>query len=236
MFWTTHVKINMEFFKNITDILAKRNIIFYGTHNKQSVESLLDEEKKVISGAVLKRQEEFATGRWCARKIFKKMGLNSVPLLNGNRGEPIWPDGICGSISHTKGAYSAAAAFVDYYLSIGIDIENIKRKISEGAAKIILNKDETEWLPAAGTKREEYIKLIFSAKESVFKLFYPVIKRCFSFTAVSILPLSSEGIFSFILNEDFNNIFPKGKVFTGHYFYNKSWLLALSCLDSSRKD
>ncbi len=220
----------MEFFNNITDLLAKKNICFIGTYTKQPIETLLPEEKKFIAGCILKRQEEFATGRWCARKALEKLGKPSGDILIGDEGEPLWPESICGSITHTHKAFCAAGALSSEYLSIGIDIEDIQRKISDGASKFIVNNDEFEWLKQAEEKKEEYIKLIFCAKESIFKLFYPIIKRRFSFSVISLLPPTKEGHFTIILNKDLNKEFQKGWKGEGIYFSNKEWLLTLSYL------
>ncbi len=223
-------KKHMEFFNNIKDFLTKKNICFIGTYTKQTPETLLPEEKKFIEGCILKRQEEFATGRWCAREALKKLGMPSENILTGNEGEPLWPDGICGSIAHTHKAFCSVAALSSEYLSIGIDIEDIQRNITDGAAKFIVNNDEFNWLKQTGGKKEEYIKLIFSAKESIFKLFYPIIKRRFSFSVISLLPPTKDGHFTIVLNKDLNKKFQKGWKGKGIYFSSKEWLLTLSYL------
>ncbi len=220
----------MKFFQNIRNFLAKRDISFIGTHSRLSVETLLPEERNIISKTISGRQEEFASGRWCARKALEKLSDAQHLILAGNKGEPLWPEGICGSISHTEGAYCAAVAFSTKYNSLGIDIENIQRKIKDCTVQLIVNNDEFAWLSEAGEKRKEYEKLTFCAKESVFKLLYPIIKHHFSFPSISILPPSAKGYFSFILNDDLNNIMHKGYTGNGFYFYNKKWLLALSYL------
>ncbi|MBU1076483.1 MAG: 4'-phosphopantetheinyl transferase superfamily protein [Spirochaetes bacterium] len=222
----------MDFFNEIAEFLSEKDITFIGTHKKQSIRSLHREERKGITKAVLKRQQDFATGRWCARETIKKMGLKISPLLMGKEGEPLWPRGICGSISHSDGAYCSAGAFLKHHSSLGIDIEEKNRRINDNAAKFILNEDEIEWIRRKGKKKDEYITLIFCAKESVFKLFYPLIKRRFFFSSVSVFPPSINGYFSYIIKKDLSRIFSAGKIFNGYYFIDQNWVFTLCYLNA----
>ncbi len=214
----------MSFFNNIAESLKNKNIIFIHTDVVRSINSLHKDEVRIVSSSVLKRQEEFATGRWCARKALEKSGYSGFAVLsNGNR-EPIWPKGICGSISHTKGAYCCAVAKNNEYRSIGIDIENANRKISEGALKIILNDDEMDW---TSKKEDMYKRIIFCIKESVFKLLYPLIKDHFYFSSVSVLPVKSNNEFEFVLNKDLNKEFKTGNTYKGLYYYNDDLIFTI---------
>lgn len=222
----------MDFFKKIEDELLKDNIYFTGTHSKKSIDILFPEEKKNIAQAIIKRQEDLATGRWCAREAIKQLSVPEQPILIGNEGEPIWPEGICGSISHTKDAYCCAVASTDQYLSIGIDIENTTRKISSKTMAMIANEDEHIWLNTH-QNREKYEKLIFCAKESIFKLFYPLIKQRFFFSAVSLLPVISDTEFTFIINKELDHkYFINGKKYKGQYLFNTDWVFAFCFLEN----
>ena len=116
----------MTFFNDIADHLEEKDIYFIGTHEKQDINVLFPEEKESILNAVQKRQIDFATGRWCARKALEKLNIEPQPVLSGEERRPIWPDNITGSISHTNNGYCSAVASCDKYSAIGMDVENSK--------------------------------------------------------------------------------------------------------------
>ena len=73
------------------------------------------------------RAIEFRTGRAYAKCALTKLGLYNVELPVGADRVPIWPPGICGSITHTAGPagghVAAAVARTEVVGSIGIDAE-----------------------------------------------------------------------------------------------------------------
>lgn len=223
----------MAFFSRPDHLLAARDIHLAGTHALKTIKALRPEEKCGITGANLKRQKEYATGRWCARQALTKLGMPPQPVLRGKAGEPIWPSGVCGSISHTTGAYCAAVAFLDKYRSIGIDIENTQKEISPGVMELVLNKDEMTWLHKTNSKIREYAKIIFCVKECAGKLFYPIIKKKLSWEVISVLPPLKAGRFTFLLNENLGCDFRRGRLYSGCYFTNDEWIFTVCALSSA---
>ena len=61
--------------------------------------------------------------RTCARIALGRLGLPPAPLLSGPKREPLWPDGVVGSITHCDGYRAVAVARADQLASIGIDAE-----------------------------------------------------------------------------------------------------------------
>jgi 4'-phosphopantetheinyl transferase EntD len=57
-------------------------------------------EQAHVARAVERRRREFATGRWLARAGLRALGRPEVAIGVGALREPLWPDGIEGSISH----------------------------------------------------------------------------------------------------------------------------------------
>ncbi len=220
----------MAFFSRPAQLLVARDIHLVGTHILKTITALRPGEKRGITGANLKRQKEYATGRWCVRQALAKLGIPPQPVLRGKAGEPIWPSGVCGSISHTTGAYCAVVAFSDKYRAIGIDIENTHKEISRSALELVLNKDETIWLHKANSESRKYEKLIFCVKESAGKLFYPIIKKKLSFETVSVFPPLREGEFTFLLNENLSCDFRKGSQYSGCYFTNDEWIFTVCAI------
>ncbi|HEY7101617.1 MAG TPA: 4'-phosphopantetheinyl transferase, partial [Mycobacteriales bacterium] len=86
-------------------------------------EALLPEEEVLVARAVGKRRAEFTTVRTCARIALGRLGLPPAPLLSGPKREPLWPDGVVGSITHCDGYRAVAVARADQLATIGIDAE-----------------------------------------------------------------------------------------------------------------
>jgi 4'-phosphopantetheinyl transferase EntD len=68
----------------------------------------LPEEEPLIAKSVAKRRNEFITVRYCARQALGEIGVPPVPILKGEKGEPCWPDGVVGSLTHCDGYRGAA--------------------------------------------------------------------------------------------------------------------------------
>jgi len=143
---------------------------------------LLDEEQAIVGRAVEKRREEFATGRACARAALERLGHEPAPILSGERGEPLWPEGVVGSITHCNGYRAAAVAPSSELRSIGIDAEP-HAPLPEGLLGDIAWEEELAHLsdlsrldPAVHWER-----LLFSAKESVYKAWFPLARRWLGF-------------------------------------------------------
>src|SRR5882757_7343847 len=73
-------------------------------------ESLLPAEAQFLGRAVASRREQFAAGRACARRGLFELGIVNFPLAVAEDRRPIWPEGITGSITHTKGFAAAVVA------------------------------------------------------------------------------------------------------------------------------
>jgi 4'-phosphopantetheinyl transferase EntD len=144
----------------------------------------LPEELVLLGGAVATRRVEFATARHCARQALRRIGAPDGPILRGPKREPIWPAGIVGSITHCTGYRAAAVAHAADMLTIGIDAEP-HEAIRDRVVEHILRDEEHAWLATApaGTHWE---RLIFSAKESVYKAWFPLAQAWLGFEDASV--------------------------------------------------
>src|SRR5260370_38715827 len=84
-------------------------------------EALFPEEAAVVEHAVDKRRREFTTGRVCARRALLNLGRPAAPLLPGAHGEPQWPAGVVGSITHRQGYPAAGVGEVAPVASLRTD-------------------------------------------------------------------------------------------------------------------
>ena len=76
-------------------------------------------EAELIARAVDKRRREFRTVRHCARQALRQLGLPPAPVLRGERGEPRWPAGVVGSMTHCAGYRAAAVAHSCDFSALG---------------------------------------------------------------------------------------------------------------------
>ena len=143
---------------------------------------LFPEEAAAIRRAVDKRRREYATVRHCARRALADLGLPPVAILNGTGREPMWPAGVVGSMTHCDGYRAAALAPVGVVASLGIDAEP-HAPVSEGLLPLIGRPDELPRLAALAAAYPEvhWDRLLFSAKESVYKAWYPLARRWLGF-------------------------------------------------------
>lgn len=148
---------------------------------------LFPEEEAVIAKAVTKRRVEFTTARACARVALGKLGLPPVPILPGSHGAPVWPAGVVGSITHCAGYRACGVARVDDIVTIGLDAET-HDKLPDGVLDLIALEIEQERLVqlAEAVPGVCWDRMLFSAKESVYKAWFPLARRWLGFKEASI--------------------------------------------------
>ena len=154
---------------------------------------LYPEEAELVARAVVKRRREFATGRALAREAFAELGVPAGPLLAGERGAPLWPTGTVGSITHCDGYRGCAVASEAAMLTIGIDAEPDAPLPAGLLPDIALPRERAALARlAADRPGPSWDRLLFSAKESVYKAWFPLAGRWLGFedAELSIDPLT----------------------------------------------
>ena len=73
------------------------------------------------------REQEYTLGRYCAKQAMNNIGIDYNEVQSSSYGFPIWPKGIVGSISHSKGTCLSAVAKSKDFEAIGIDVEQFNR-------------------------------------------------------------------------------------------------------------
>ena len=139
-------------------------------------------EAELISRAVDKRRREFRTARHCARRALVQLGLPPVAVLRGERGEPQWPPGVVGSMTHCSGYRAAAVARSRDVYTVGIDAEP-NEPLPAGVLDAIALAQEQHRLSqmAAADGMTPWDRLLFCAKESVYKAWFPLTHRWLGF-------------------------------------------------------
>jgi 4'-phosphopantetheinyl transferase EntD len=155
--------------------------------------SLLTEETAFSGRVMNSRVKEFTTARTCARRALLKLGLPPSPILRGPHREPLWPPGVVGSITHCNGYRAAAVAKQQDVLTVGIDAE-IHDELPAGVLEQALVDEERYWL-AQAPEGIHWDRLIFSAKESVYKAWFPLTGRWLGFEDAVVTFKPMEGVF-----------------------------------------
>jgi 4'-phosphopantetheinyl transferase EntD len=147
---------------------------------------LFPEEDALLARAVPKRRREFAHGRACARLALAAHGVRAAPLLVGTAREPLWPAGFVGSITHDRELCVAVVARRDAYAGIGVDVEP-DEPLTPAVAARIWSPAEAEAAGLLGVVPERSLaKLVFAAKEAVYKCQFSLTRTYIGFHGVSI--------------------------------------------------
>jgi len=135
---------------------------------------LLPEERSLLSEkASEKRRIEFTLGRLAARAALLSLGFEeSFPLLRGEGGDVLWPDGFTGSISHSSSSAAAIVASKEHVSGLGLDIEKLSPEKDIKIFDRIMLPVECAWVYEFKESVYERALKIFSVKEACFKAFY----------------------------------------------------------------
>ncbi|HEY6424472.1 MAG TPA: 4'-phosphopantetheinyl transferase superfamily protein [Pseudonocardiaceae bacterium] len=148
---------------------------------------LFPEEQAVISRAVEKRRREFRTVRHCARRALHELGLPPAAVLPGEHREPVWPPGVVGSMTHCTGYRAAAVARSRDLLTVGIDAEPHEPLPPDVAAVIALDEELARVAELTAAKDAVcWDRVLFCAKETVYKAWFPLTHRWLGFQEASV--------------------------------------------------
>ncbi len=150
-----------------------------------------------IANAALKRRAEFLAGRLAAAQVLRALGAGSSPLPAGDDRAPCWPESLQGSLSH----HATLAVCVgrlhprQAVSGLGIDVETlIPAARAPELWPGIISPREHDLLDGASLPFAVGLTLAFSAKESLFKALYPLVKRYFDFLDARIIRLTHRRI------------------------------------------
>lgn len=165
------------------------------------------------SGRSRKRHGEYLAGRLCAAGVLE---TDRLLARDADSGRPLWPDGWCGSITHSHGQAAAVAAATADWKGLGLDME---RLLEAGRAlrlhNAILTKDEQRWLSGESDDgAARLLTLIFSAKESLYKAINPLTGVYFGFQDAQVIEYRQDGQLTLQLLRDLSDEYRKDMEFS----------------------
>lgn len=164
-----------------------------------------------LADAGRKRKADHLAGRIAAAHALND---RTIPAI-GPSGEPLWPEGVSGSITHS-GTQAMAVVVRDRLALIGIDCETIlpeneAREIKDG----VIDAREERVLSHSGYPFALALTLAFSAKESLFKALFPRVQAWMGFDSARVTMLDDKTLTLALTRQlaDFN----EGATFTLHW-------------------
>ena len=131
--------------------------------------------------AVPARLFEYSAGRHAARLALGGLGIPTQAIPMQKDRSPLWPEGIVGSISHSR---SACVAAVWRGKGIGLDLEEAE-DLELDLWPSVLSASEQDWV-----RRQSlpglFAKVIFSAKEAAYKAQYGQSRQLFGFETIEV--------------------------------------------------
>jgi len=136
-----------------------------------------EEQEALGPRAVLRRRQQFTLGRSAAHQALSALGASPSPVLRGARGEPLWPAGITGAITHTGATAVAVVGWRERYQGIGVDLEPLRPGLTDEASHLVCTEREAVWVAGDPVR----LTMLFCAKEAAFKALYPIARVVLDF-------------------------------------------------------
>ena len=134
----------------------------------------------MIQRAAPARRAAFVAGRSAARLALTHAGHPAVALPAHAEGDPIWPPGMLGSITHAEGWAIAVTVRRGKTGGIGVDLEGAG-PLEAGVSDIVCRPDERGVDPLLARRGVDAAKLRFVAKEAWYKAVFPQRRRFVDF-------------------------------------------------------
>ena len=200
-------------------IVSQEDLANYATH---------PEEARILAPrACERRRVEFALGRAAAHLALRQIGSENIkPVLRGPSGEPLWGEGIVGSITHCFPWSAAVVVKRSNHFAIGVDLETMEGMQGTDISPLVCRDAELDWV-RCGDFRER-LTMIFSAKEAVYKGFYPLWLQYIDFKEIELTWLPEQNCFQAEFLEPFRHNFPWGQACAVHCRRNAE--LIFSCM------
>jgi enterobactin synthetase component D len=151
-----------------------------------AAERLLPAECAAAAGLGPVRRRAWVGGRVALREALARIGKTAPAILADDRGAPVLPRGMVGSISHKDRVAVALAAATDGAGRVGVDVEIDAPRARDIAAKVLRPEELAELAGMGAEERARAVLLRFSAKEAVYKALDPYVRRYVGFLEIAV--------------------------------------------------
>lgn len=155
---------------------------------EDALESPFKEENALARSLGPLRGPHLIGGRLAAHAALGSLGVEPVALAREPTGAVTWPREVVGAIGHTHGLAVAVVGLSAQFHGVGIDVEKADRGIDDGTRRILTRPEEHGWLDAPPPLPAAPLLLLASAKEVVFKAYFPPTQVRLRFTDAVIEP------------------------------------------------
>lgn len=131
--------------------------------------ALLAEEERAMASQLVEVRRASGAARIVGRALLARLGHAACAVPRGPAGAPLWPAGIIGSFAHDERVAVAAVAMHRDVAALGIDVEPAEW-LPPGMLDMVATAQERRAL-GDDPYRE---RLLFAAKEAVYKALYPL--------------------------------------------------------------
>lgn len=184
---------------------------------------------KELRNAVNQRKAEFLSGRENAKHALLELDVLLEPVLIGRNREPLFPNNIIGSISHSKNVALCVVGLRSELDYLGVDVEPIitSKLMSEIESQIITNA-EKRLLLKSRLNIETAFTLVYSAKESLFKALHDEVRDYFDFDAALLIDINDrDNSLCFELTQTLAPNLPAGTRVSGQFSCQQDCVLTL---------
>lgn len=132
-------------------------------------DTLQPDEAASMASAAMARRRASGAARVVARELLAQLGHGGVAIPRGASGAPLWPAGVVGSMAHDDRVAVAAVGLVRDIAAVGIDVEPAQ-PLPPDMLELVTTPNERQTIandPLQG-------RLLFAAKEAVYKAAYPL--------------------------------------------------------------
>lgn len=120
-------------------------------------------------------------GRRIAHELLQRLECADMAIARGPLGNPIWPEGIVGSIAHDEEMAVAVAARSGAVGSAGVDVEPALPLPDDLRDVVTTSRDRLGGLEPGITGR-----ILFAVKEAVYKASFPLNGRVLGFEDIAV--------------------------------------------------
>lgn len=154
--------------------------VFVASGGFIATDSPFPQEQQLAANAVASRRAEFFSGRHFARLALRQINCADAPILRGEKGNPLWPENVLGSISHDLEHVVVAVTAAGSLRGFGLDLVLDPARVDSSLEYLIARSEELNLLYRFAPDAPA-LALVFSLKESVVKALSPSIDRYLDF-------------------------------------------------------